>query len=57
MALIRDPDTVGFVRRFCRVYREKRKDQHPKSPLPFRMPRWAAAQIAWHQACNAKGLN
>jgi hypothetical protein len=54
VSFIRASDDIGFWYRFWRVYREKRTDQHPRSPRSFRMPRWAAAQIAWRQAMNAR---
>jgi hypothetical protein len=66
MSLLRDPDDCGFLRRFARVYREKRRLVPVREAQQYvwqssgmrlvyrRMPRWAAFQIAWHQANQAR---
>lgn len=36
--------------RFLRIYREKRRDQAPYSPVTMRMARRHAAAIAWRQS-------
>jgi hypothetical protein len=72
VALIRASEHIGFVPRLIRVYREKRAkvpvleypvydlatNEHVGQlrPMHRRMPRWAAAQIAWRQARNAEGV-
>lgn len=43
-------EDVVSPRRFARVYREKRRDQAPHSPVVVRMARRHAAAIAWRQS-------
>lgn len=67
MSLITEPESSGLVRTFISRYRVMRTPVPVKEPkhnsslariemvtAHRRMPRWAAAQIAWRQAWNAK---
>ena len=64
MTLLHDPERVGFLRRFRRIYREKRRsrlvvEQYPAGRILRDQPpntRLVCAQIAWTQTRNAQSL-